>query len=148
MLKYSLQPCIQADIPQLAALQVEIFAMDMNAARFGLRDLFVDERSVSYCAKDENANILGFACATHGQCVSDFHIVVAKEYRQQGIGTALLKQIESVGVDYDTLEIQIKSSNKEALIFLLKNDFEIGILFPKQGNRESNILSLWKGLEG
>ena len=147
MLKYSLQPCIQADIPQLAALKVEIFAMDMNAARFGLRDLFVDERSVSYCAKDENGNILGFACATHGQCVSDFYIAVAKEYRRQGIGTALLKQIESVGVDYDILDIQIESSNKEALIFLLKHDFEILELYHRQGESRSNIL-LQKWLKG
>ena len=147
MLKYSLQPWIQADIPQLVALEVEIFAGDVNAARVWLSRLIEKNRSVLYCAKDEKGNILGYACAEHGQCVSDFHITVAKEYRRQGIGTALLKQIESVGVDYDILVIQIESSNKEALIFLLKHDFEILELYHRQGESRSDIL-LQKWLKG
>lgn len=78
----------------------------------------------------------------------NFHIAVAKEYRQQGIGTALLKQIEKVGVEYDILDIEVESRNNRALIFLLKHDFEIITLYPRQGKLYPDILSLWKQLKG
>ncbi len=139
MQKINIKPFDESDIEEAVKLEKECFSSPWS--KKGFESALAEGLSYFICARNENGDFMGYAgmysAADEGYI---YNIAVRTEYRSNGVGTALLKNLLEYsgrhGLSFLSLEVRI--SNVNAIKFYEKLGFkELGIRknfydFPKE----------------
>lgn len=132
---YSIRPLKKKDIEKVAILEANCFVKPwpLNQIAYEFKG---NPCAKVYVCVDKDENVLGYLdfMITFNSATID-RVCVAKEYRNQGIASALLEMMVKVCkeqkdvVEFITLEV--RRSNEKAISLYLKNNWQKVVIKPK-----------------
>ena len=114
------------DFEVLAALHVQVFG-DVGETRKAFVALVEDSRYLFWVAEDSEKPVGYIIYSCHGTSVYLNWIAVQSTARKKGIAHQLLAQMEAWAQvhKFETLTLESRNQFKDAMIFYLRNGFEI-----------------------
>lgn len=126
---YRIRPAVFGDLPQLAELEKQCFAIPWSFAALTL-ELADTEKTRMLVAVDPAGRILGYISSWFIIGEAEIHnIAVAPDCRRRGIGEALLSMLLAWGKaeQISAFTLEVRPSNTKALTLYRKSGFtEIG----------------------
>jgi [ribosomal protein S18]-alanine N-acetyltransferase len=143
-----LRPMTWQDIPQLAALERELFAADAWSEQTWWAELAARPRRAYQVAEDGRGAVTGYAGLDRGGDVADvMTLAVAPAHQGKGLGRVLLKwlveEARASGADY--LMLEVRADNEPAHKLYAAAGFELLTVrrkYYQPGDVDAHIMRL------
>ncbi|MFI3230741.1 MAG: ribosomal protein S18-alanine N-acetyltransferase [bacterium] len=132
-------------IPFVTKIEEDCFAIPWDEKSF--RDELKNNKMAIYVSAVLEGEIVAYAGMWH--VINEGHITnlaVKKEYRQQGIGTALIKELLEIAKQKEMIGItlEVRVNNKDAQALYKKNGFILeGIRKEYYDDNREDALIMW-----
>lgn len=133
--------------------KIEVQSFDIPWSRVNFEREIKNNKFAFYVVAydDENDKIVGYGGMWH--VVNEGHITniaVLKEYRRQGIGMMIIRQLEKIAKDKEMigLTLEVRRGNQDAISLYRKNRFIMsGIRKEYYSDTKEDAIIMWKYFE-